>query len=181
MAREIWGDDVYVTVGLVIGLPHDNEEDFSAAAEWFKNGGNKIVHWFNFQALTLNPPLKELGYRFMSDIEKDPEKYGYSFPDIDNDPMEWHRSDEGTIKTKQQANRIMDDLTAELMPYQTMRKQMWWQSAFAQLDPRFDFEYLLDTSQEEWNEIFKNFKPSDLYYQWVTTFYWPKFFENLNK
>lgn len=179
MAKEMWGDDIYVTVGLVVGLPHDNEEDFKAAAEWFKNGGNKVVHWLNFQALTLNPPLKELGYRFMSDIEKDPSAYNYSFPDLDNDAMEWVRDDEGTIKCKQQANRIMDELTAELMPYQTMRKQMWWQSAFAQLDPRFDFEYLLGTTQEEWNDIFRNFKPSDLYYKWVTTFYWPKFFEKI--
>jgi radical SAM superfamily enzyme YgiQ (UPF0313 family) len=38
-AKEIWGDDVYITVGLVMGLPHDTIQSVEDACEWFKTEG----------------------------------------------------------------------------------------------------------------------------------------------
>jgi pyruvate-formate lyase-activating enzyme len=180
-AKEVWGDDVYITVGLVVGLPHDNEQDFLDAAEWFINEGRDYIDWFNLQSLGLNPPLDSNSYSFMSEIEKNPQKYGYSHPDLENAPLEWLRNDDGDINSKKKADEVMVNFTQKTMPYNKKRKQMWWQSPFQLIDARYEFEYLRNTDEEEWDELFTNFKHNDLYYEWVSRFYWPKFFETLEK
>lgn len=173
-AKEIWGDDVYVTVGIVMGLPHDTVESCTEICEWFRNEGHNYVDWLNVCSLTVYPPTDHQKYKFFSDIELNLDKYGYSFPDIDNNPMEWVRNDDGDVCSKSQADGLMDYWMKELQPYQKNRKQMWFQSALSVIDPRLDFEYLLSTEQDEWNDIFKDFKPTDWYWRYVNHYYWPK-------
>lgn len=176
-AREIWGNDVYVTVGIVMGLPHDTQESVREVCEWFKEEGKQYIDWLNISSLTIYPPTDNLQYKFFSDIENNLDKYGYSFPDVDNQPMEWNRADSGDIISKTQADHLMDHWMAELQSYQTNRKQMWFQSALSVIDPRLDFEYLLATDNKEWGDIFCDFKPTDAYWKYVSHYYWPKLFE----
>lgn len=178
-AKEIWGDSVYVTVGLVAGLPHDTIQSIHDASMWFKEEGHRYIDWFNVCSLTVYPPIEELQYKFHSDIEGNLEKYGYSFPDIEDDAMEWHRNDSGDITSKTIADNLMHEWMAELQPYQTNRKQMWFQSALKVIDPRLDYEYLLNSTQEEWNDVFKDFVPTEYYHRYVENHYWPKLFSIL--
>ncbi len=173
-AREIWGNDVYVTVGLVMGLPHDTVQSVQDACEWFKSEGHNYVDWFNVSSLTVYPPTDNQKYKFFSDIEKNLDKYGYTFPDIENNPINWHRADDGDINSKEQADKLMDYWMKELMPYQKNRKQMWFAGALTVIDPRLDFENLLKAEKDEWNDIFSAFKPTEYYWQYVNYYYWPK-------
>jgi radical SAM superfamily enzyme YgiQ (UPF0313 family) len=173
-AKEIWGNDVYVTVGLVAGLPHDTVQSVRDASTWFKEEGHECIDWFNVCSLTVYPPTDNLQYKFFSDIEKDLDKYGYTFPIIDEDPMEWHRSDSGDINSKSLADSLMHDWMNELAPYQKNRKQMWFQSALTVIDPRLDYEYLLHADEVEFGNVFRDFVPTTFYHQYITEYYWPK-------
>lgn len=178
-AKEIWGDDVYVTVGLVAGLPHDTVQSIHDASNWFKEEGHKCIDWFNVCSLTVYPPTDNLKYKFMSDIEMNLDKYGYTFPDIDNNPIEWHRADDGDINSKKIADQLMDEWMKELQPYQTLRRQMWFQSALSAIDPRLEFEYLLNADEKQWGDVFKDFQPTEFYWRYVNEYYWPKLFSIL--
>jgi radical SAM superfamily enzyme YgiQ (UPF0313 family) len=178
-AKEIWGDDVYVTVGLVAGLPHDTVQSIHEASEWFKSEGKDYIDWFNVCSLTVYPPTDNLKYKFFSDIEMNLDKYGYTFPDVENNPIEWNRSDDGDINSKSQADQLMDEWMAELGPYQTKRKQMWFQSSLSAIDPRLDYDYLLQTSEQEWGDIFREYVPNTWYERYASEYYWPKLFKLL--
>jgi hypothetical protein len=178
-AKEIWGNDVYVTVGLVAGLPHDTVQSIQDASNWFKEEGHNCIDWFNVCSLTVYPPTDNIQFKFMSDIELNLEKYGYSFPIVDEDPMQWHRNDSGDINTKEIADNLMHQWMAELAPYQAVRKQYWFQSALSVIDPRLDYEYLLNASDKEFGDVFGKFVPTEYYYKYVSEHYWPKMFSIL--
>jgi hypothetical protein len=179
-AREIWGKDVYVTVGLVAGLPHDTIESIQEACDWFKDEGHKYVDWFNVCSLTIYPPTDNLQFKFFSDIEKNLDKYGYNFPDIENNPMEWTRNDDGNITSKSVADGLMDKWMGELGGYQTPRKQYWFQSALSVLDKRLDFENLLVADNQELAEVLGPFKATEMFKRYTDEYYWPKLFSLLN-
>jgi len=109
IAKEVWGNDVFVEVTVIVGLPKDNESDFYDLADWYKDEGFKYIDHLQLSPLELRPTTDLSEYTFLSDIEKDFGKYGYSFP-INSDPYEWHRTGEGDIKSKKHARQIIIDI-----------------------------------------------------------------------
>ena len=69
----------------------------------------------------------------------------------------------------------------EIGPYQAPRKQMWFSNALTTIDPRLDYEYLLHTTRDEWNDIFRGFNPTEYYWKYVNFYYWPKLLSMLRK
>lgn len=179
MAKEVWGDDVYVTVGLVAGLPHDTIQSVQDASEWFMNEGHNYIDWFNVCSLTVYPPVGELKYKFNSDIEDNLDEYGYSFPIVDEDPMEWHRDDDGDISSKSIADGLMHEWMDKLYSYQKVRDQFWFQSALTVLDERFDYEWLRTATPEERGSVLSDYAPTEYYKRYTDEYYWPKLFSIL--
>jgi radical SAM superfamily enzyme YgiQ (UPF0313 family) len=179
-AKAIWGDDVYVTVGLVAGLPHDTIQSVHDASTWFKEEGHNYIDWFNVCSLTIYPPTDNLQYKFFSDIEKNLDSYGYEFPDVKDSPMEWTRNDDGDISSKSIADKLMDDWMSDLSKYQNPRRQFWFQSALKVLDERLDYEVLLKLDGKELSDIFGKFKATDMFKRYTDEYYWPKLFKLLN-
>ena len=94
LLRDALGPDAIIDCGIVIGLPKDTVESVVNSAEWFINGGHKIVNYMTYQTLGLRPDTTE--FVFKSDIERDFEKYSYSFPNP-NKLIYWERNDGGDI------------------------------------------------------------------------------------
>jgi hypothetical protein len=99
---------------------------------------------------------------------------------VEEDPMEWNRIDSGDITSKSLADSLMHKWMKELDPLQKKRKQMWFQSALTVIDPRLDYEYLLHADEIEFGNIFRDFVPTNIYYKYVSEYYWPKLMSFLN-
>jgi radical SAM superfamily enzyme YgiQ (UPF0313 family) len=90
--QKVWGDDIAIHAGYIIGLPGEDEEFLRAELEWFCQEDNPVNHNPNFLALIINPP-GAFEYHPMSDIDRNPEKYGYKIPDMKKHNF-WIREDE---------------------------------------------------------------------------------------
>jgi hypothetical protein len=161
IAKECWGDDINVSVGVVIGLPKDTVQSMRDCAEWYVHEGYRIVDSLKFVDLNIFPDDGLNQYKFLSDIEKDPSKYGYSFHDPINKPYQWKKVDEGDINSKQQAIDLMHELNGITKPYCNR-----------------------SIAHNNW-DVFKFAETSDpggapeAYYQYVTSHYFPKLMQYL--
>lgn len=180
IAKECWGNDVYVTVGIIIGLPHDTVESIIDSCNWMIQEGHKYVDWLALYSYTLIPPQKNQSYRIQSDIEKDLEAWGYSFPDVENKPFEWVRTGPGDIHTKEQADVLMHDCYKMIEKYNRPRDQYWFQGALVNIDPRFNFENLRNMHPDERGKVFSSINITDLYYKYIRQEYWEKLFKFLD-
>jgi radical SAM superfamily enzyme len=117
IAKECWGNDVYIMAGIVIGLPLDTVASLQEAIEWYKDEGHKYIDMLAFTSLALRSGNTLSKYLFASDIEQNFEEYNYSFPDPINEPLEWVRNDSGDIYTKAQADQLMNESFQAVAPY----------------------------------------------------------------
>jgi len=103
--RDAWGDDVYVSTGIVVGLPKDTEQSIRDVLKWYKwEGGNEYIDNLHFNALIIKNKPEAMAFLFNSDIDLHPEKYGYKM----NGMLDWTRSGEGDINTFAKAQKLAD-------------------------------------------------------------------------
>ena len=76
--REVWGDNIRVSVGLILGLPYDTEEYFKELEEWITNP-NCPASNFAINTLWLGPPAPEGATQAdgWSQFNLNTEVYGY--------------------------------------------------------------------------------------------------------
>lgn len=122
IAKEAWGDDVTITVTMVVGLPEDTIESWHDFLNFVKIEGYKYINEFAPASLLLRSDDGYNQYRLktnhLSEIEKNFEKYGYSFPYADiGKTTHWIRNDNGDINSFDKANEIADYVNQELNLY----------------------------------------------------------------
>jgi hypothetical protein len=161
IAKECWGNSVYVTAGIVVGLPNDTVQSIEDSIVWYKEEGHKYVDLFGFGALALRDFGDAQDYIVKSDIEADMAGYGYVMPDPDNEPLEWKRKDSGDIISKTHADSLMKYGNSELGPFWNLTRVWDWTKIFASVG--------IDPTQN----------PTDMVYEYVSVHYWPKLLEKL--
>jgi hypothetical protein len=125
IAKECWGNDVYVIAGTVVGLPNDTEQSVKEATEWYIAEGHKYIDLFAHSPFTLRDLGEAQDYIFQSDIEQNMEGYGYSFPDNENNPLAWIRNDSGDIVSKDVANTVAAKYNKLMEPYWSTYSFFW--------------------------------------------------------
>jgi radical SAM superfamily enzyme YgiQ (UPF0313 family) len=101
--KEEWKDEVITAAGFIVGLPHDTAESIR---EW-----TDVITKPDFPLNSVSiyplsmPKISELKL-WKSDLELNPEKYGYHYPD-DNRPRYW--ANETTGMTFELANEIANE------------------------------------------------------------------------
>lgn len=110
--QKVWGDDVAVASGYIVGLPHEPKEHIYKQAEWFMEDNNPINHNPNFMPLIINPP-GAYEHHPQSAIDKDPEKYGYKIPDMKRFNF-WTKDDDTGIRSFEEAWEICADITQKM-------------------------------------------------------------------
>lgn len=162
LAKECWGDDIRITTNIVVGLPLDTVQSIIDSATWYQQEGHKYVDMWHYGPLDIRTTESKLNaqYKFLSDIEKNLDKYGYSFPDPVTKPRHWIRNDAGDIVSAELAYELSEKATAAVRPYYSKAE-----------DQRF-IDVLKDIPTlhpgEDWNSI---------YYRWVNTQYIPNLFK----
>lgn len=99
--QKVWGNDVAIAAGYIVGLPGEDEKFLREQLDWFMEEDNPVNHNPNFLPLIINPP-GAYEYHPMSDIDRNPEKYGYSIPDMNRHNF-WIKDDGTDITSFQQA------------------------------------------------------------------------------
>jgi len=75
-----WGDSVSLAAGFIYGLPEEDLDSLQRTTDFLLSDQNKLDQWL-VEALNIRPTV-DYDNSFISDIEKNYEKYGYS--KIDN-------------------------------------------------------------------------------------------------
>jgi hypothetical protein len=86
LKNNIWGDDVIITLSLILGIPPETWEDILETQQWIVD--NKIDSW-TWHSLAINGNPNKSNDK--SEFEKDPTKYGFTFPNPAN-LKDWHHN-----------------------------------------------------------------------------------------
>ena len=108
---KIWKDDVVIKGGYIVGLPDEDEEFLNKQLEWFASENCPVNHGVTFIPLAIWPKdlLKNVP---MSEISKNPAKFGYTFPDP-KIPYHWSHDGAG-VKTFSQARTLATQFNHKL-------------------------------------------------------------------
>ena len=155
IAKECWGDSLYLTAGIVIGLPKDTVESVKAVSNWYVEEGHKYIDLLTFWPLSLRANTDLDQYMFLSEIETNLKKFGY---DVPND-LTWTRTDEGDITTKEQADALMFECNAIVKDYWTIKRVIW------------DYSHL--------EKMWPSESRTETVYNYITKHYYPNLLKNL--
>lgn len=109
--QEVWKNDVAVTAGYIVGLPGEDEEFLRKQGEWASQPDCPVNAGMNFLPLMLKNS-KTVSYLPLSELEKNPEKYGYSF-NSSASPHLWSNN-AGGIKDFRDATRLAASLNQKV-------------------------------------------------------------------
>jgi radical SAM superfamily enzyme YgiQ (UPF0313 family) len=99
LKKKIWSDDVTISISLILGIPPETWEDILETQKWLVD--NNMDSW-GWHALAINSSPVKFD---KSEFEKDPEKYGLTFPDPKN-PNYW----EHEFITKKEVDQWYKDI-----------------------------------------------------------------------
>lgn len=103
-----WGDSVSINVGYIVGLPGEDEKFLREEAEWFSQKDCPANYGVSFLGLQINP-VQPGKYQYPSEIDKNPESFGYTIPDMSK-PNHWIKNDGTDITTYKRAAELADEL-----------------------------------------------------------------------
>lgn len=158
--KAIWGDDVYVSAGIVVGLPQDTEQSIKDAISWYKQTGYQYIDNLSFNALYIKNLPHAQQFLFNSDIDLNPSKYNYTVDNIIN----WTRSDSGDICNFQQAEQIAAYANREAKHINKFPPKVW--------DPFSTYSAYCSHIPFE--------KPVERFFYFVDNFYFPQLMEKIN-
>jgi hypothetical protein len=110
LCKEVWGNDVHIQSGFMVGLPHEPESSIEETAAYLRDPGCPIheawifpINMFNGQ---FDDPARKWIYQ--SEFDKNFDKHGYYFdtPESLLDHTKWRKKDASGIYTAEQATAI---------------------------------------------------------------------------
>lgn len=116
--KEIWGNDVTITAGYIVGLPGEDVDHLYSVAEWLSKKDNPIYST-TFMGLRIMPPKPLLPYTPRSDIDNNYKEYGYDIPNLEKF-WEWTKNDQTGISNyldaEMYANKLNDMIPKQPNP-----------------------------------------------------------------
>lgn len=149
-----WGDEIWIGAALICGLPKDTVDEFNKAASYFDNP-NRPADYVSIKALGLASKGPWTKFRFASSLEENYEDYGYSFPDIENEPWAWIKEDGTDITTWKQATELANYWSKRVDQHNKAQKVNFNTSAFLREDCRF--ENLKNLSDSDYFNVLNSF------------------------
>lgn len=118
--KEVWGDQVHIQAGLILGLSNDNEESIM---EWGTKAisADSPIDWATITELHLFPKYGKDKY-WLNKMELNPDQYGYKF---DQDGVNW-TNNKGL--TKHRAEELVQVLNKEMYKnkWKTAQPKGWY-------------------------------------------------------
>jgi radical SAM superfamily enzyme YgiQ (UPF0313 family) len=102
--KSVWGNDVYLKIGYIAGLPHEDSLHLQQTIDWLVASPVDAVMVNPLRLMRPGPFPNTV----RSDMDINYQRYGYSFPD--DDFVNWTKDDGTDINTYQQAVAISKQL-----------------------------------------------------------------------
>jgi len=161
--KEVWGDRSYTTAGIIVGLPFETQASIQVAADFFRREDCPI-DLANIFPLSIIGNHNMIKYMYMSELDKNYSKYGYHFPNPDENYYKWVKNDDTDINSFQQAEEIANSINSTLT--HRLYRGCFYTSSFN--DPRVsDREKNLDLTDDEYQSLVKSINFTDLFYETV--------------
>lgn len=117
IARDCWGDDVFISASMIVGLPNDTKESFEDFISWLDADGHKYIDHIFIAPLHLFPNDDQNPYKiFISDMDAKKKEYGYTFDS--NDQWVKCNTDTGDIRSRNEAALLTKDYNERLLKIQ---------------------------------------------------------------
>lgn len=157
--REVWGNDVSIQAGFIIGLPHEDSQSIIETAKWLAKSDCPIdIRWI--VPLSIAAGNHEvLKYMHRSEFDLNSEKYGYKIPDP-KQFWEWTKEDQTDINSSQCADRVA--LQAESLYRNSLYKGDLYRASLPH-PILSDREKTLQMSDEEYLQLVKSIDQPELY------------------
>lgn len=125
LRNEIWKDDINFHLSFIMGLPEESKESSDDTIRWCNENN---IPSFDMRYLILDSSLP---VTLLNEFERDPEKYGYSFPNI-TQPKFWVNKHWNQRTVQSYSEQVGVEIN------QNNRLTMWNLSTLASLGHSFD-------------------------------------------
>jgi radical SAM superfamily enzyme YgiQ (UPF0313 family) len=161
--KEVWGDRSYIAAGIIIGLPYETQASIQTAVDFFRRKDCPIdlANTFPLSIIGNHDLVK---YMYMSEIDRNYSKYGYYFPNPEDNYYKWRKDDDTDINSYEQAEELAQAFNPTL-PHKPYRG-CFYTSSFS--DARIsDREKNLDLTDDEYQSLVKSINFTELFYETV--------------
>ena len=102
--KELWGDNIHIKCSFIIGLPYETTDTINEHFNWM-NSDDCPIDMIGINPFFLSMPDDLQHLRWVSDLDKNFEKYGYHFRDARH-MFDWKKEDDTDIKSFDQCLEI---------------------------------------------------------------------------
>jgi len=111
--KEVWGTNSYIAAGVIIGLPYETQASIQTAVDFFRRD-DCPVDLANTFPLSIIGNHDMVKYMYMSEIDRNYNKYGYYFPNADTNYYRWSKDDNTDIHSYEQAEELSKQINPML-------------------------------------------------------------------
>ena len=175
LCKEIWGEQVNIQAGFMVGLPYESSDSIKETALYLSREDCPIdIAWIFPLSIAGDHPMSE--YMYKSEFDKNYSKYGYYFPDKDKF-WEWYKKDDTDIDSYETADNVARENNS-------LVKNKLYKGDFYKASLNHPIlsnrEVTLQMSDDEYNTLIKSINQSDLYYTTVMEQYFKPLLDKLN-
>jgi hypothetical protein len=109
----VWGTNSYIAAGVIIGLPYETQASIQTAVDFFCRD-DCPVDLANTFPLSIIGNHDMVKYMYMSEIDRNYNKYGYYFPNADTNYYRWSKDDNTDIHSYEQAEELSKQINPML-------------------------------------------------------------------
>jgi radical SAM superfamily enzyme YgiQ (UPF0313 family) len=176
LCKEIWGDQVSIQAGFIVGLPYENSDSIKETGQWLAKDDCPIdIKWVIPLSIAAgNNEVMEFTYR--SDFDKNAEVYGYHIPNPKRF-WEWEKTDETDIWSSKRAEEVALEVE------RTYRNRVYKGNFYNASLPHpilSDRNRTMSMSDQEYNELVNEIDLPRLYLKSVEEEYFKLLIEKLN-
>ena len=164
--KDVWGDNVHIQAGFMIGLPHEPSSSIAETSAYLKSPESCVDEPWMFP-LSIAGRHEKTKYMYKSDMDANYEKYGYYFKDP-NRFWAWSKDDDTDIPNVEMA----DIIASRYDPHEFRRpwKGDWYRSCLNHPILR-DRDRTLAMSDKEYRDLIESIDLFKLYRETVVEEY----------
>ena len=162
LVKSIWGNDVHIQSGFIVGLPHEDIDSIARTAEYLRTPGCPIDQAWIFP-LNIAGPHPITDHLYKSEFDRNYAQYGYYFTDP-NKPWLWSKDDDTGINSHDQASKIASEFDFSV-PKKLYQGDLYKSTLNHPL--LMNTEACLAMSQEEYTAFINTINQTKIFYDTV--------------
>ena len=173
IAKDVWGDEVYIQASMIGGLPEENTQSIEDTITWFVAEGNKLIDHLGYGPLTFITSAADESVVDVAGLDKDLSKFGYKMAPTADDQLNWVKIDSSDITSRSQVIELIGKYRGILEQASKPDKFLFWLSGYEIVNPDYAWDNLKDAPHLKSISATSG-SPQEMYRKYCETIYWPK-------